>query len=103
MQLSPDRLPSAITLELAKDIIDGRAWQKGVAEQAGPEAAGAQQIQNSVRRRPHVGFKVFPSGLQGAATTSHAGQEATAVLQSWESTAAVLECWHGTAAALHLR
>ena len=74
-------------------FVDARAWQKGVAEQAGPEAAGAQQIQNGARRRPHVGFKVFPSGLQGAATASHAGQEATAVLQSWESTAAARECW----------
>ena len=34
---------------------------------------------------------------------SYGGQEATAVLHSWESTAAVLEYWKWTAAALHLR
>ena len=36
-------------------------------------------------------------------TASHGGQEATAVLHSWESTAAVLEYWEWTAAPLHLR
>ena len=42
MQLGPDRLPDAITLELAKDVVDGRARRKGVTGQIGPGTAGAQ-------------------------------------------------------------
>ena len=43
IQLDPDRLPDAVRLKLAKDVVDGRAWQKAVARQVAPRAAGAQQ------------------------------------------------------------
>jgi len=62
MQLGPDRLPDAIALELAKDIVDGRARRKGVARQMAPGAAGPQQTQNGVHCRPHVGFARSPAG-----------------------------------------
>src|SRR5215472_10936696 len=56
IQLDPDRLPGAVRLKLAKDVVDGRAWRKAVARQVAPRAAGAQQIQNGVHRYPHVGL-----------------------------------------------
>jgi hypothetical protein len=43
MQLGPDRLPDAITLELAKDVVDSRAGRKSLAGQIAPRAASAQQ------------------------------------------------------------
>src|SRR6516225_5497856 len=62
VQLGPDCLPDAITLELAKDVVDRRARRKAVARQITPGAAGARQIENSVHRRPHVGLAWSPAG-----------------------------------------
>src|SRR6266446_6268613 len=56
MQLGPDRLPDAVSLELAEDVVDRRARRKAVAGQIPPGAAGAQQIQNGVHRCPHFGL-----------------------------------------------
>src|ERR1051326_8612579 len=56
MQLSQDGLPDALTLELAKDVVDRRAWRKAVAREIAPGAAGAQQIENGIYRRSHVGL-----------------------------------------------
>ena len=56
VQLGPDRLPDPITLKLAKDVVDRRARRKAVARQVAPGAAGAQQIENGVHRRSHVGL-----------------------------------------------
>src|SRR5215468_8002716 len=56
MQLGPDRFPDAFALKLAKDIVDRRTWRKAVARQVAPGTAGAQQIQDGVHRRPHVGL-----------------------------------------------
>jgi hypothetical protein len=61
MQLRPDRFPGAAALKLAKDVVDGRAWRKAVARQTAPGATGAQQIQNGVHRRAHVGFARSPA------------------------------------------
>src|SRR5271166_4955938 len=43
MQLGPDRLPDAITLELAKDVVDGRAGRKAVAGQMAPGARSEER------------------------------------------------------------
>ena len=61
IQLGPDRLPDPSMLELAKDVVDRRARRKSVAGQIAPRAAGAQQIQNGVHRRPHVGLARSPA------------------------------------------
>ena len=53
LQLSPDYLRDALTLELAKDV-DRQAWRKVVAREIAPGAAGAQQIENGIYRRSHV-------------------------------------------------
>ena len=44
MQLSPDRLPCPLALELAEGVVDRRAGRNGVARQVAPGAAGAQQV-----------------------------------------------------------
>jgi hypothetical protein len=46
---------TAITLELAKDVVDRQARQ-AVARQVAPGVPGAQQAQDGVHRRPHVGL-----------------------------------------------
>ena len=62
VQLGPDRLPDPITLKLAKDVVDRRARRKAVARQVAPGAAGAQQIEDRVHRRPHVGLARASAG-----------------------------------------
>ncbi len=66
MQLGPDRLPGPLALELAEDIVDRRAWKKAVAGQVAPRAAGAQQMQNGVHRRPHVRLARSPAGCRSS-------------------------------------
>src|SRR5215472_13326103 len=62
MQLSPDRLPDALTLKLAKNVVDGRARRKSIARKIAPGTAGAQQIENGVHCGPHVGLARSPAG-----------------------------------------
>ena len=57
----PGSPPYPIARELAKDIVDGRAWRKAVARQIAPGAGGPQQIQKGVHRRSHVGAR-SPAG-----------------------------------------
>src|SRR4029077_15598774 len=49
-------LPHAFVLELAENVVDRRAWRKGIAGQITPGATGAQQIEDRVHRRTHVGL-----------------------------------------------
>src|SRR4029077_4186206 len=55
-QLIPNPLPHAFVLELAENVVDRRAWRKGIAGQITPGATGAQQIEDRVHRRTHVGL-----------------------------------------------
>src|SRR5215471_19675480 len=64
MQLGPDRFPDAFALKLAKDIVDRRTRRKAVARQVAPGTAGAQQIQDGVHRRPHVGLARSSAGAR---------------------------------------
>ena len=64
MKLFPDALPDAITLELPEDIVNRRARRKQAARQIPPRTARAQEVENRVHRRAHVGLARPPAGFR---------------------------------------
>jgi hypothetical protein len=46
---------TAVPLEFAEDVVDGRAWRKFIARQIAPRAAGAK-IEDRIHRRARIGL-----------------------------------------------
>lgn len=60
-----DRLPHTVALEAAEDVADRAARRKApVPRQGAPRTAGAQKIEQRIRRRPHVRRSRPPTRLR---------------------------------------
>ena len=64
MKRFPDALPDAVTLELPEDIVNRRARRKQAARRMPPRTARAQEVENRVHRRAHVGLARPPAGFR---------------------------------------
>ena len=64
MKLFPDALPDAVTLELPEDIVNRGARRKQAGRQIPPRTARAQEVENRVHRRAHVGLARPPSAFR---------------------------------------
>jgi len=61
-KLFPDRFEDAFAPELAEDVVDGPMWRNAVGRQGTPGRTGAQQDEDRVHGRSHVGLAPPPTG-----------------------------------------
>src|SRR5271166_3431215 len=63
VQSLPDRIPNAVLLKIAEDVVDGRARRESVARKIAPRTTGAQQIEDGVERHAHIRLARTPARL----------------------------------------
>src|SRR6516225_4202041 len=77
----PRSLSDASALNLAKDVVDRGARRKAVAGQTAPPVGCAQQIENGVHRRAHVGLARVSRPATGDASVLSGSSPAHAASQ----------------------